>query len=553
MVRNSTKATKRRKMSKPEKNNFQDRFAEREYHKGEESGEKFSRAYVKTGKDNDPQWYFKDKRILDDVASFSFATPLGSRLRYSNYRVPSSTIANSLGTASVPGLMSMVISPTPGVSIDAQSPINIAAVNLYSFVRYKNSGAANYDAPDMMLYMIAMDSVYAAWNWMKRIYGFVSSYSQQNLYMPKAYALANGVDIDDIAANLADFRAWLNVKANEISSFCVPATMTYMVRHSWLYSNVYQDSNTAKAQQYMYVPGWFYQYDETTSPDGGKLTPVNCLALYSPDTATSMPWNFATLKSLLNGMLEALNYSEDIGIMSGDILKAYGSNLFTLGGVDADYKVTPIYSEEVLTQIENSQPLDIITTQGGIDEFSITQDPDTNYIICNPVLSGNSPRVGGFLNFHWSNPTPEQVIVATRLKTSTVVSGTDEAPTITITSMGSEFASAAFMFINAPTGTWNTPVQYTQPYSIRAIRVPFTSFPVISGATTSQVMATYLAAVAMIISFDWGPAMLIGYNMNGVFNCVGDTRDWDVYVQLDNQDIEALNLLALLTEFNVPN
>lgn len=291
-------------------------------------------------KRNDPQWYFKDSQILADVASFSFNKPLGSRL-YINRQLSNPQSVNSVALETVPGLMTMHIAPSIGVSRDAQSPANLAAVNVYSYVRYKNSGASNYDAPDLMLYLIAMDSVYACWNWLKRIYGFASTYSQLNRYEPRAYMLANGVDIDDVTANLADFRGWLNVAANRISAFCVPATMTYNVRHSWLFSNVYKDSNTRKAQQYMYVPAYFYLYDEATTPKGGILKTIKVLGSDNPYDMTLL--KVSDLKTILDTMLNALSYAEDIGIMSGDILKAYGEGgLFTVSTFEADYRVEAV-------------------------------------------------------------------------------------------------------------------------------------------------------------------------------------------------------------------
>lgn len=542
-----------------EKRNYQDAAMEREYRKGEKAAEdkecKFPNPRVKSTS-NDPQWYFKDKQILNDVASFSFNQPLGRDIHFTNFHTPTSTPGynnNCVGLSAVPGLMAVSIGLTVGVSDSAQSPVNLAAVNAYSYVRYKNSGAANYDQTDLMLYYIALDSVYACWNWMKRIYGMAATYSSRNMYMPRAYMMANGVDYDDIMQNLADFRGWLNIKAQEIASYCIPATMTYNVRHSWLFANVFKDSNTAKAQQYMYVPAWFFQYDETTSPKGGQL---NVVPITINQTAG---YKFADLKNILNGMLEALNYSEDIGIMSGDILKAYGEGgLFTLSSIPDDYRVEPVYSEEVLTQIENLQPYDVPSAQ--IQQFAITQDPDTNFIISKPTITGrNNPRSGGYLNFHWQDPTPEQVMVATRLKYTTV---TTEPSTTIFTSMGTELATGVMMY-GMMKGDYSTHYNdvlegNTNPLVIHWIAAQDISYPVV-GTTTAQLraIAGYLTMIGWLIAFDWGPAFMIGYQTNTdnttqYWTC-GTTRDWDNYVYLEDSDIEALNLLATLTEFNVPN
>lgn len=269
---------------------------------------------------NDPAWYATNSQILKDAASFSYNDALGAPFRVDRIWDFQNPARPSIFTASIPGLMSIQLYPTPGVSTDHFSPINIAAQNIYSYVRYQNSGAANYNPPDLMMYLLAMDSLFSCWNWMKRIYGIASQYSQKNRYMPYALLRANGLKPDEIFANLSDLRAFINQCAARISAFCVPAVMPYFVRHSWLYSNVYKDSDTDKAQQYMFVPAIFYQYDETSSTTGTQLTQVNVC-----NHNTGTPIGFSALCQIITDMMNALQYSEDVGIMSGESLNSFDS------------------------------------------------------------------------------------------------------------------------------------------------------------------------------------------------------------------------------------
>lgn len=304
---------------------------------------------------NDVSWYTKNDAMLKDAASLSYNTPLGSPLHLEKvFMATKSTSSIKVNSYldTIPGLMSLRVVPTVGVSTNSASPANLAAQNIYSYVRYQNSGAKNYDQADLMLYLLAMDSIYASWNYMKRAYGVLSMYSQYNKYMPKAYFRAFGLDFEDFLSNIADFRMFLNQTAAEISSFCVPAVMSFFVRHSWMFSNVYKDSDNYKAQQYLFTPAWLYKYDETGSKFGGRLVPV----VFPKDSAYPFtPWKFVDLKTNIRSMIDAVAYSEDIGVMSGDILKAYGQGqLFKLEPVLPDYTVQPVYMEEVLNQIHNS-------------------------------------------------------------------------------------------------------------------------------------------------------------------------------------------------------
>lgn len=516
---------------------------------------------------NDPQWYFKDPQILRDVASFSFETRLGS-----NYHFDKTESSNFGCITSVAGVMAFELAPTPGVAETAQSPLNLAATNVYSFVRYKNSGAVNYDAPDLMMYLQAMDSIYASWNWMKRVYGIASTYSQTNAYAPRAWMEANMIDMDDIISNLADFRAFLNIKASEISAFCVPATMTYNIRHSWIFSNIYKDSDTNKAQTYIFVPSYFYQYSEATADTGAQLIPkpiwLNQVEHTINHSATSKAayLTFDKLKAYMNELLEAVNYSEDIGIMSGDILKAYGEGgLFKVSSFDPDYRVEPVYSKEVLSQIENmtimlhgSKRTNNTLTPA---QFTINQDPNANIIKFKPsgfkysdVHIEEWERT--YLNFHWENPTPEDVMVATRLsacfQASTETPGTSE-----VVSCGSEIVIDAWMYRMGIPGAWTT--FHSTPYNGQPTELYYLPVEPDYDAFTTPGSADFMRLIyglTTVSQFDWHPPVKIAVAnqpAEGEQLTIDIMFDFDKYTQLDINDVENLHLVALLSEFNVPN
>lgn len=543
MSKNQSKTWRKRAQSMAKDDNYQDAFADMQK-------SKFPQNRV-IPKANDPQWYFKDERILEDVASFSFSHPLGSDLHPNDVYSTAKNYVVTGGFNAVPGVLQLEIALTPGISKDAQSPINLAAQNVYSFVRYKNSGASNYDAPDLMMYLIGMDSLYSCWNWMKRIYGIASTYSQTNYYLPQAMLALDGVDWENIYAHLADFRAYLNMAANRISSFCVPATMTYMVRHSWMFSNIYADGDTTKSQIYQFSPSYFFAFQETASTKGGQLSAMNVLYSNPRYTISSDNfWNYDTLRGFMDNLINSLQYSEDIGIMSGDILKAYGEgNLFKLSLIDPDYKVEPVYSKEVLTQIENSHRVGL----GSLTEYKITQDPNTNFIIFNPSGSLGNQFNKMHLNFHWNNPTPKEVMVATRLMAFS--DGTH------FTAMGSEVVAHEYM---AYRGQYSFADWY-QPYSptgITSLQITdLNAEALVFSTMNTGLFGNLLKELLANIIFDWSPTVrLIYYDAESGGSITPEhpaydtipLKDYDNYTTIDSQDLEAMHLLALLTEFDVP-
>lgn len=479
------------------------------------------RKKVATHKFNDVSWYCKNPEMLKASASFSYNNPLG-------YPVPYSAMINNvdhIADTCVPGLLAFQVVTCPGKSVSSTSPINIAAQNLYSFVRYQNSGAKNYDQADLMLYLLAADQLFSCWNWMQRIYGYLSAFNQDNWYMPKVYAAADNIDFDDFRGHISDFRAWLNQCAAEMTAFCIPSTMSMFVRHSWMFSNIYKDSNLRKAQHYMFTPRMFYKYDETGSQFGGQLIPVGI--------QTGTPFTFAALQAYWRTLFDAMAYSEDIGVMSGDIKKAFGDGtLFRLGGVAADYVVNPVYNEEVLNQMHNST---VVTVAGGSD-FDITQDPNTGFIIYNPkVLPVAHWHSAALINMAKDDVEPADTMVATRL-----TAGVHPVSSYgRFSALGTEFICKRTIFRMTSTGTFITSSQENPCYEVYTLSAD-----------------TDLEYVALCSDFDWHPlSPLIYTDQNATPNesyFLGYMGDVSNYTVIPFDKIEQMNLTAIMSELNIP-
>lgn len=483
---------------------------------------------------NDVSWYAKNERMLRDAASFSYNNPVGTQISMYDLVYPTAASGNakiSSLLAAVPSLMSLRFIPGIGVSTDSSSPANLAAQNIYSFVRYMNSGAKNYDQADLMLYLLAMDSIYAMWNWLKRMYGYAKTYSQVNRTMPNVYALADGINFDDLIANLADYRYQINQLAAQISSFCVPAVMPIFIRHSWMVSNIYKDSANDKSQQYMFVPTLFYKYDETGSKNGGQLQTVYIT------TTENRPMSAAIAQ--LKSMIDAIAYSEDIGVMSGDILKAYGQEqLFKISPLEADYQVVPVYNEEVLNQIHNANTVNVKNPANN-QTLWITQDPDSGYLLYNPEIE-LADIVGpqaAMINMPWNEVTPANTMVGTRL--TAILAPTKTSPQ-TFASLGSEFINERIIFTKQAS-SW---MRMSLGYAIQ-----------IDGDSTS-ITVTPFEIIAELSNFDWHQLTPIVYKktVGEVVTLYLSTfvGDIDNYTIIQPYALNQMHTAALMSEFNVP-
>lgn len=548
---------------------------------------------------NDWRWYAQNEQLLRDSSSFPYSWPLGNKLNLG----PNAPEVNK---GSLPGVMAIRTAPTFGWSDNPNSPVNVAARNIYSYVRHANSGHANYDAPDLMLYLCAMDSLYSYLAYLKRIYGVVSTYSYVNRYYPKAVVQAMDVDFDDIQANLADFRGYINTLAVKVGSMCIPASMSYMAKHMWMYSGLYYDSNQDKAQTYLFVPNNLYVYELDT--DGaGMLSPVYLGDAMSHTVDGQEVFGFEDLRKLGDSLLNPVLRSEDMNIMSGDILKAFGAaNVYKVEGIGETYTVLPAYEPEVLDQIQN---LTLVgppkfgknsdSKQDGA--LKLCQDATKGWLKSTPLFhhpytftmyDDENPGQNVFISnriitFEHGDITPANTMEATRMANIAREYTEDNTDAYEVHTLGSEVALSAYIYhyIQGADGwrlnrTGPVYIGLTHMLSIQSSSVYDQikeSMDTTAVGQAKDAVATYfsnmfmamrdsLAKDAIIIEllsqFQRHPAVAITTGIQdqnpgdrhvtpayGRFN--GLIHDVNYYTIVDEDDLKVMSETALLSQFNI--
>lgn len=514
------------------KSNHKSRYARNKGKGKRTSSRSNSQSSIRDKYGNDPSWYALSSQLLKDAASFSFNNPLGT----------SFTLGDGTGRMVVPGVQAFYFIPTIGRSGDASSPVNVASRRIYTYVRHANSGKTNYDSPDLMLYLMAVDSAFMVYTHIARVIGLVGTFSQYNRYLPEAVIGACGVTPSSITNDIADARMKLNVLGAKLNSLAVPNTFAIYKRHSWLASNVYMDSPTLKAQLYVTVPIGMYKYQEGpasgASPNYLKFVPTCAnTTLTSIGTKTIDDW-----LSLLQTAVEALVTSEDIGIMAGDILKAYGAqNLIGVPMIPENYSVVPVYLQEFLLQISN---MTLMSTAPATNvqwyDLDITQNVNINAIICGPKFKANDnnqklAQFGVFtdkimLNMPMDFPNPEDTIVATRDMCYVKIYNQTVTTTPTIVEpmgYGSEIfvLSAIFMLNNGTT------------------ELKYVPGPVLSGESTLSTILGWHS------KFDWSAPIYITDASGYMLEVIADINNYTV---LRNENLENMAETALLSMFDVP-
>lgn len=502
---------------------------------------KFDKVQTSKSTMNDPNWYAANAQLLSDSASLAYSQAIGTPdMSFSSVdpipRIDATTgELVSCKLVAAPGIMTIRLMPTIGISENNVSTVNIAASRLYSWVRHANAGSKNYDSPDLMMYLLAMDSIYSYYSYIVRAIGICRLYSQKNRYLSDGLLLALGVIPDSLQDNFAAARNKLNMLGAKMAALCVPSTMSYFVRHSWLYQNIYKDSPTEKSQMYAFVPDGFYKYSGFTDPTGGKLI-YEKINTAGPSTIQQHLQN-------LEDMLNAVVADEDINIMSGDILKAYGAGeLVIVGQVSEDFLLMPVYDEEVLMQIQN------ITVLSHVAASDITQDA-SGAILYRPKVAPFGPVTVKFarpgfkrITVRKDIVTPADTMVATRLTHPLV----DLNPSMVggnypITSCGSEIATVLEIY--------NFASPEASPHSLIQIKMTLGNY----GRLPTGEVINALDKCAVLSQFDWHPEFV--FSVEGpkdTFKQVASVMDIDNYTVVTSTELDRMNDTALLSMFNVP-
>lgn len=478
-------------------------------------------------------WYNKYPEYTDYAGTLPFGTPLGQTL---NLATDTSKALNL--NQPIPGICTLEFYPTIGYSSNRNSPINRSAIRWYSALRKLQKASGDYDSQDAMMAYVAVDSLAMFHEIGKRIIGIANNNSVLNRYVPEGLLAAQYVDPIDVRNNIADWIGYVNKFAIDANNVTMPKDISLRDRHSWMCSGLYTDGQTERSQIYMFVPLGFWQYNNTVTT-GSQLDFISWATADSPMTLEKY-------KTMGNALLNAVFGDEDMGLISGDTLNAIGSaNCVWFDQIDRSYTLDALYSEMVLSQIENASFIGAWAT--GYTPV-ITQDPSVNAgaILFQPKLSVVTSRYNeaynrlNLLNFHGSKPTVEDTIEATRL---CVKGELDEDGNVSPTAFGSELPVQMRVWIsNAP----------TNPQSF----VPISQMGSVMVVTQNDVSyASAVTFVAAISQFDWHPMIYIftedaAEGSQLVYR--GVLADLDVTAVLTEQKLADMHEAAITSLFSIP-
>ena len=518
-----------------------------------------------TEKTNDPGWYAADTRLLEGAAAIPYSWAVGTHVTFNSpiYKADHITSQGHTDSWYIPGHACMHLAPSAGWSADGASPLNTAANAIYAYVRHANAGHSNYDAPDLMLYLMAMSSLYSSITWAQRMYGICMVYSQENRYLPDGILGAWNVDANSIRNNLANFAYGLNVRINKAATFAVPSNMAFFNRKAFIFQNLYCESSSVKDQLYSFAPDldasfWKFQWDETHT---GSVTPIG-IRNYFDGPENMLSWE--NVLKVIDDLLNPLIYDEDINIMSGDILKAYGAGgIMKLATIDPSYATLPLYDLAVLEQFKNAR---VPYQPSGLDliGFGISQSADKSHLIHKPQFKQVYSAVADSIDYLCAEFLQD-------LQSNKIIT-TESDPTAAVTMENTRLIPAFKNFkhdtvaksttLDVVSGT-EVPTRvdfyyFTDNKGERQLRECEVGYNLFLQQSDTTVSATNLVGLCMLSNFKFAPEVhIFMYSWNtgeiALQQSIIDNFSVDSYAVVDSQDLEKMHEAALLNMMTVPS
>lgn len=309
---------------------------------------------------NDYKWYIDDPSIANDVSMLNWNVPLGSNalsfgdeMLYDPINERQEVQVSPAGSKlNIPGIVAIQFAMVPGVSDSPNSPVNVAARNLFVGLRKSVSSNLSFGSADIMSYLLACDSLFAYYAFLTRVYGTIPTYSGLNRYIGKALIQASGINYEDVSVNLVKLRTFIDLFRVKVNQFVyAPKDYGFMQRHVFMCQAMYKDSDTVKSQIYVFNPLYFYKWQSfDLGSEGSHLAAIK---FGTPNHTGGLTTD--ELIAYGNSLLEEILSDSDIANIVSLFQRAYGEGgSYQLQPIPDNYTIAPIYSENVLGQIHNA-------------------------------------------------------------------------------------------------------------------------------------------------------------------------------------------------------
>lgn len=365
------------------------------------------------GRDNNPNWYFLDAKVAEQVSQCSFRSIAGYPMFAT---LPKGTSDGSgVGTTNtdmnLTSICAIWLNPSPGVqrtysSLESQqSAINLAGFRLFQKISaFTGRKIETYGPQDISTLILYYGEIISLVEWARRVFGIFYTSSERNRAYPRAVLQAMRVNPDDFAANYPSYRTRFNAIVTRLNAVVIPKNVNYFDKCASLYEKIYLDSESSMAQTIFYCPNTTWNLDETGYEGGTRLV-TSTFMDNAAGTGASTPVAFGTgFLSKIESMVDALLNSATFNYIFMDLLNLAAKQSMEFWKFDYlldGYTVMPEYNRNFLLQFHNmtflgtpSAPALTTTGDGAVTPNNdVYPNPDDNAVFYNPgwIIYNNLP------------------------------------------------------------------------------------------------------------------------------------------------------------------
>lgn len=380
--------------------------------------EKLRDVELETGKPvpNDPNWYFSDTTLAEQVSRISFNQFIGEPFDLGGGRISAQV--------NIPNIAVAYLNPSAGFTqqnFPQRSGLNMAGFKLYTELSARNSKTTSYAPQDVTMLILALGSMLTMESFIRRLFGITTAYNVRNRMYAKGVAETMKLNFDDFIANRADYLAEFNYVLNTVNKIPFPDNIPYFKKCRTLFDNIYVDSGNSMAQSILTVPDSVWIFDEAYSEHGSGLRTTSVV------TKTAGLNSFSYYLDIFESQINALLNSTTLNYVYSDVLAYVGKNpgvaLLHLSTLPSDYAVLPIYSETFMLQWRNAticgNPSATPSQTAGnfTSSNDVVSDANLNCVRYSPEFQADYPwmALDAIIDFPTDHPDTASIIESTRL------------------------------------------------------------------------------------------------------------------------------------------
>lgn len=511
---------------------------------------------------NDISWYSKYPNLLLAAGSFPYPYRPGMSIKLGQLNTGETYGVKQLSTV-IPGVLTLDWMPSIGYSQSATDPASILAKEMYARVREKYSGSLEADAPDFVVYVMALDSIFSYLAWLKRLYRVMNAWTPENYVLPDVVLAAmnlSDADIQSLRQNRTRLWQCINELILMSRKFTCPAVMDIFNRHYWMSDNVYTDDATINSQFYLFNLKAVYQYAPQNMPSGDPASGLKAVLMPTWSNSSSTALTVDALYQFGRGLIDSLVEWDDAYTINGYLLRAYeGTPNFIVDELPQDQPFNPVYEPEVLAQIENSRVVPMGDRIGDLSSFNVSQNVVTNAVLSNPSYTVESEDANVFTAQSWNIPP--------------VLSVRSMTPTVADSTVSSRLQSAVKSVTSPSTGKWTVTVtagteiplcwrltyqvggRNSSIYSANAVnQIPVFMNSDSATATSIWNVVNSIFSALWVEQFDWHPFIFLSLVNNTTLakgatqvRVVGDTHN---VTTITVDDLSNLHKICIYSELN---